>query len=114
MDEAVPICSSVISIDTLLAPAAAQGRQGKKHRLDLSSTTAHSDFDRAIDLVAEDTLLPSHLKTAMGFLFGLKDQIGSLLAWNKELLEENKSILLKNSELMNQVKRALSSHESAV
>ncbi|KAK6049246.1 endonuclease/exonuclease/phosphatase family protein, partial [Cooperia oncophora] len=80
------------------------------------------DFDRAINLVVNDASLPPHLKTVMNFLVDLKDQIGYVLARNKELQEENESVRRKNSELISEVnslnsqiivlKKALSSHEN--
>ncbi|KAK6050591.1 hypothetical protein COOONC_11904 [Cooperia oncophora] len=88
-------------MDTPSAPAPIQGRRGKKHRMDLSSP-GEMDLDRAIDLIIGDSSLPPHLKTAMGFLLEMKDQIASVKR-NKELVEENNCMRLRNNELQEEV-----------
>ncbi|EYB90916.1 hypothetical protein Y032_0212g2233 [Ancylostoma ceylanicum] len=86
-------------MDTPQAPVAPQTRRGKKHRIDFDSPHEkdQNDFDRAVDLIVRDQTLPPHLKTAIGFMLEMKEQMNAVMTRNQELVEENRKVNEKNS-----------------
>ncbi|EYC00890.1 hypothetical protein Y032_0112g321 [Ancylostoma ceylanicum] len=79
-------------METPQVPIAVQGRKGKKHRIDFESPHEDKDFDRVVDPIIKDQSLPRHVKTAFGFMFEMKQQMGAVLARNQELLEETSTL----------------------
>ena len=92
-------------MDTPQAPVAPQTRRGKKHRIDFDSPHEKdvNEFDRAVDLIVQDQSLPAHLKTAIGFMLEMKEQMNAVMARNQALLEENRKVNEKNSELQKEI-----------
>ncbi|WKY01862.1 hypothetical protein Q1695_006966 [Nippostrongylus brasiliensis] len=71
----------------------------KKKKEDSSTATNDVDFSRAIDMVINDQSLPVHLRAAIGCVVEIKKQLCTVMAMNKELLEENARVRAKNSLL---------------
>ncbi|KAK6044307.1 endonuclease/exonuclease/phosphatase family protein, partial [Cooperia oncophora] len=88
-------------MDTPLAKDATQiqNRNGKRHRLDVTSPQFDDHLRRAMDLIADDRSLPPHLKAAIGYLFEMKSELDDVLARNKQLMDENRLVKGRNSEL---------------
>ncbi|WKX94191.1 hypothetical protein Q1695_011448 [Nippostrongylus brasiliensis] len=75
----------------------------KKKKEDSSTATNDVDFSRAIDMVINDQSLPVHLRAAIGCVVEIKKQLCTVMAMNKELLEENARVRAKNCELENEI-----------
>ncbi|EYC24652.1 hypothetical protein Y032_0013g2030 [Ancylostoma ceylanicum] len=58
------------------------------------------NFDQAVELLLNDANLPQHLRVVMARLLDMKVEFSILMAKNSELMEENKSLSNRNSELM--------------
>ncbi|KIH59345.1 hypothetical protein ANCDUO_10424 [Ancylostoma duodenale] len=86
-------------MDTPQVQVAPQARRGKKHRIVFDSPQQENgnDLDRAVDLIVREESLPAHLRTAIGFMFEMKQQMNAVMKRNQELLEENRKVHEKDS-----------------
>ncbi|KAK6054851.1 hypothetical protein COOONC_07644 [Cooperia oncophora] len=80
-------------------PRSLQVRNGKRHRLDVSSPQFDDHLRRAMQLIADDRSLPPHLKVS----HRMKSELNDVLERNRQLMEENSQVKERNSELENEI-----------
>ncbi|WKY12147.1 hypothetical protein Q1695_003602 [Nippostrongylus brasiliensis] len=57
---------------------------------------AGDELTQAIDQIIADKSLPAHLKAAIGCMLEMKEQLNAVVTKNKDLMEENEAVKLKN------------------